>query len=160
MAKNENRVQFYVRCPIPNVEAFDKCLLRLGYKSRAEIIHAFIYALLEMETERQNELVFTVAKNLRGNQTNKLHLSETQIKRKLREIIGQMLMPVIAHKGLDIAFDVGCSDVRESFFDKYGLLLTDNEIHEGFCQYDLLNKSMLREYNLKKATEKEETNND
>ena len=160
MSKKEKGVQCFFRFPEELIEDFDSCILRLGYKCRAEIFTAFAINLLEREIENKEELTPKIAAKLRGNQTNKLHLSETQIKRKLREIIGQMLMPVIAHKGLDIAFDVGCSDVRESFFDKYGLLLTDNEIHEGFCQYDLLNKSMLREYNLKKATEKEETNND
>ena len=160
MPKNENRVQVYSRLPVDVANAFDKCINRLGYKNRGELITAFVYSLLELNTEKQNELVFTVAKNLRGNQTNKLHLSETQIKRKLREIIGTMLMPVIARRGLDVAFDAGCNDVRENFFDKYGLLLTDDEIHEGFCQYELLNRSMLREYNLKRAAEKEDTNYD
>ena len=160
MTKNENRVQFYVRCPVPNVEAFDKCLSRLGYKSRAEIVYAFIFSLLEQETENENELVSTIAKNLRGNQTNKLHLSETQIKQKLRDIIGTMLKPVIAVRGVETAYIVGCDDVRCEFYEKYGLLLTDDEIHEGFYQYDLLNKSALREYHLARAHPKEETNND
>ena len=160
MSKKEKGVQCFFRFPEELVKDFDSCALRLGYKSRADIFTAFAINLLEREIENKEKLTPEIAAEMRGNQTNKLHLSETQIKRKLREIIGTMLMPVIAKRGLDVAFNAGCNDVRENFFDKYGLLLTDNEIREGFCQYELLNKSMLREYNLKRAAEKEDTNYD
>ena len=160
MSKNENRVQYYFRLPANVAKFFDTCIHRLGYKNRAEIFTAFAYAILELETEKKHEPVSTIAKNLRGNQTNKLHLSETQIKHKLRDIIGTLLKPVIAVRGVETAYIVGCDDVRCEFYEKYGLLLTDDEIHEGFYQYDLLNKSALREYHLARAHPKEETNND
>ena len=156
MAKKDYRAQFYAKYPIENVKAIDNCISRLGYKSRTEIITAFISCLLEWETEIEQDLVFTIAKDLRGNQTNKQHLSETQIKRNLRKIIGKMLMPVIAHKGFETAFSAGCDDVRSEFFEKYGLLLTDDEIHNGFYQYELLNKSILRQYQLERLHTKEE----
>ena len=149
-------VQCFFRLPPNLVEAFDKYISRLGYKNRAEIFTAFVYAILEWGMEKENELVFTTAAELRGNQTNKLHLSETQIKRRLRDIIGKMLMPVIARNGFEIAYDVGHDDVRSEFFEKYGLFLTDAEIHDGFYQYELLNKSILRQYQLERLHTKEE----
>ena len=152
----ENNIQCYFRFPEHLIEEFDKCLLRLGYKTRAELFTAFARSLLEKETEKLEELVFTTAAELRGNQTNKLHLSETQIKRRLRDIIGKMLMPVIARNGFEIAYDVGRDDVRSEFFEKYGLFLTDAEIHDGFYQYELLNKSILRQYQLERLHTKEE----
>lgn len=160
MTEKRKGTQCFFRFPEDKLKSFDRCISRLGYKSRAEIFTAFATYLLEEEIEKENELIFTAAKNLRGNQTNKQNLSELQIKRKLRELIGTMLKPVIAVRGVETAYTVGCEDIRSDFYEKYGLILTDDEIRDGFYQYDLLNKSTLRQYQLERLHPKEETTHD
>ena len=59
-----------------------------------------------------------------------------------------MMKPVIAMKGVKAAADAGWSDIQSIFHEENGIWLTEEEIREGFYQYDLLNKAQLRDYAL------------
>ena len=127
------------------IRDFDRWTARLGYASRAEIFTAFAYCLIDKAQEQKDSLVFTSALALKENVP---FLSEHRIQKKLQDLIDSMMKPVIAVRGVKAAADAAWTDIQDAFHEENGIWLTEEEIREGFYQYDLLNKCKLREYAL------------
>ena len=158
MSKNQYGVQCFFRLPQHLVGEFDKLCQTLGYTSRAEFFTAIVTIILDGEAEEKDSLAFkTAAEFISGSETG-VHLSPAQISRRLRAIIDKMLKPVIAIRGVETACSTCLEEVREAFHEKYGIWLTEDEIREGFYQYDLLNKPKLRDYALSIKHQKEGDN--
>ena len=146
MTQKDNGVQCFFRLPGSLVTVFDNCRGRLGYTSRAELFTALAYGVMDKDAERADALMSQPALDMRDLIRSGGNLSSQQIFRRLCGVIGDLAMPVVAVRGVDTAYDAVRFDVRDAFFEKYGIRLTDDELREGFTQYELLNKKKLRDY--------------
>ena len=156
MTKYRNQVQCYFRLPHNLVKEFNRICEKLGYASRGEFFTAIIYHILDKEAEEKDSLEFKTAAEIRSGLGNRENLSPAQILRRLRGIIDGMLKPVVAVQGVETAYNSCLDDVREAFHERYGIWLTNDEIREGFHQYELLNKPELRDYALGVSHHKED----
>lgn len=130
----------------------------MGYASRAELFTAVAYVIMDLSDEKADSTAFKTAAELRKGDGKHPPLSERQIRQKLREIIDSLFRPVIACKGVKLACEVGMEDVLSAFHEETGIWLTEDEVREGFYQYDLLNKNELRDYALSVKHHKEGEN--
>ena len=158
MVHSKEKVQCFFRLPKDLVRDFDRKIARMGYASRAEIFTAVAYVFMNLSDEKADSLSFKIAAELRKGDGNHPPLSERQIRQKLREIIDSLFKPIVACKGVNLAFQVGADDVLSAFHEETGIWLTEDEIREGFYQYDLLNKNELRDYALSIKHQKEGDN--
>lgn len=135
------------------VDELDKRYARLGYANRTELFTAFAYAIIDRLKTKEDDLVFTCAKDLKGNMPQ---MTEHQIEKHLDELIGSMFKPVIAMRNSDVACKAGTKDILEEYYARYSIFLTEEEIQHAFRRYELMNKSTLREYRIKQMMKKYE----
>ena len=141
----KNKRECYFKMELDLLEELDKIIPRLGYASRSELFTAFAYCIIDKAAGDKDDLTFTVAKELTGSGGRK-NLTRNQIYRKLRSLIDEMVKPVIAMKGRKTACESALDEIRFEFHERFGIWLTDDDIREGFYQYELMNKPALRDY--------------
>ena len=141
----KNTRECYFRMDVELLDELDAVFPRLGYASRSELFSAFAYCIIDKAAGEKDDLTFTVAKELTGLGERKM-LTRNQIYRKLRSLIDEMVKPVIAMKGRKTACESALDEIRFEFHERFGIWLTDDDIREGFYQYELMNKPALRDY--------------
>ena len=143
--KIEKSKGYYVKMKPSLVDELDKRYARLGYANRSDLFTAFAYAIIDRLKTKEDDLVFTCAKDLKGNMPP---MTEHQIEKHLDELIGSMFKPVIAMRDSDVACKAGTRDILEEYYARYSIFLTEEEVKHAFRRYELMHKSDLREYRM------------
>ncbi|MDO5846152.1 MAG: hypothetical protein Q4Q04_04415, partial [Methanocorpusculum sp.] len=120
----------------------DRRIPRMGYASRSEFFTAVAYAALG-ETQTGKTLTGTAAEWLKENTPR---LTEDQIRHTLLTLIGETLTPVIAIRGVDIAFPATWKDIRHTMHEKTGIWTTESELKEAYHAFAILNRQKLTAY--------------
>ena len=160
MNELEEQTQIHVRLPAHLVSGLDRLQKRVGFSNRADMLKGFILLLLRQFEREEDSLLFQAADTFLDKKPGTPALSEQQISWQLQDIIGSMLMPVIAAKGARAACKAALCDIQDAFFEKTGIWLSEDEIREGFYEYELMNKPALRNYLMSINKHKECDNND
>ena len=135
------------------VEELDKRYSRLGYATRSDLFTAFAYAIIDRLKTKEDDLIFTCAKDLKGNMPK---MTEHQIEKHLDDLIGSMFKPVLAMRDSDVACKAGTHDILEEYYARYRIFLTEEEVKHAFRRYELMHKSSLREYRIQQMKKRYE----
>ena len=160
MTYSEEQAQIHLRLPAHLVTGLDRLQKRSGFSTRTEMFKGFILLLLRQSELEDEQLLFKTADKFLDKKPGTPALSEQQIFSQLQDLIDSMLKPVIAAKGARAACKAALCDIQDAFFEKTGIWLSEDEIREGFYEYELMNKPALRNYLMSINKHKECDNND
>lgn len=73
-------------------------------------------------------------------------LTEEEIIVCLHKVIEDTLLPVIAMKGVDMAYEKTWEDARAIFHEETGIWATQGDIHEAYVSYAAMHKRELMQY--------------
>ncbi len=154
MSKNTKQRVIYFRLEDKLVQKLDRRIERIGYNSRSDFFAAVAYVTLygdKTENQPLNGGKMETVSNIPENVKTWLRkttprISEDEILSGLHEIIEDMLLPVIAMKGVDIAYEHTWEDVRTAFHEKSGVWVTESDVREAYASFAAIHKAKLAQY--------------
>ncbi len=152
--RNEKQSQIYFRLESKLAQKLDRRIERAGYTSRSEFFTAVAYVVLYgMESKKgtQNARDSETVSKLPETVITWIHaalprITEEEILAGLHEVIAEMLTPVIAMKGVDIAFDATWEDVRLAFHERSGVWVTESDVREAYDSFAVVKRGELERY--------------
>ena len=147
MTKKKNQTQIHFRMDTKDVKELDRTAKRNGYSSRSELLTALALAAsrgTKLAEQIYGKPIPESAKTLIDTHT--LQISEEKLQKTLTDTIEEMLFPVIALRGADIAGDTAWKDIRSAVREKTGVWLTESEIKEAIEHFEHLNRPRLTDH--------------
>ena len=144
MGKKANKTVSYIRISDSLAQKLDRRIKRLGYTSRSEFFTAAAYAALgKTDSANDTPLPDSLKTWIEGKIPKE---TEEQIREHLLRIISDTLIPVIAIKGIDIAFENTWEDIRELCHEQTGIWTTKSELREAYEAFAATHKTELTRY--------------
>ena len=128
----------YLRIPEDLLLRLTACIRRMGFTSRSEYFAACAAATVLGPCTTDTRLDFPTTQWISHMTT-----TQTDLAARLAETIRTIAHPVIAVKGVEVAFTRTCDIIQNNVFTATGLWPTDTEVLDAFRRYDAANKPEL-----------------
>lgn len=144
----------YFRLDAKLAHKLDRRIQRAGFTSRTEFFTAVAYVALydvKPKKETKNEEINKSIEKLPKTVTSWIQdtlprISEEEILLELHAVIEEMLYPVLAMKGVDVAYENTWEDVRFAFHERKGIWVTESDIQEAYTSFAAVHRAEFAKY--------------